>query len=66
MYFSFLKLICGILNNEILISIRQMNLQDMYYFHLWKVKKIFSENIYSLSSNTYFPGKVTYVQDTRD
>ena len=67
---SFLKFICGILNrgvansfwnNVIQISSRQMYFQDIYS-NLWKVK-VFSGNIYSLKSNTYFWGTVMFVQD---
>ncbi len=67
---SFLKFICGILNwgvansfwNHVLqISSRQMYFQDIYS-NLWKVK-VFSGNIYSLKSNTYFWGTVMLVQD---
>ena len=67
---SFLKFICGILNRGvansfwnhiILISSRQMYFQDIYS-NLWKVK-VFSGNIYSLKSNTYFWGTVMLVQD---
>ena len=62
---SFLKFICGILNwgvansfwnHVIQISSRQMYFQDIYS-NLLKVK-LFSGNIYSLKSNTYFWGKV--------
>jgi hypothetical protein len=65
-----LKFICGILNwgvansfwNHVLqISSRQMYFQDIYS-NLWKVK-VFSGNIYSLKSNTYFWGTVMFVQD---
>jgi len=67
---SFLKFICGILNrgvansfwnHVIQISSRQMYFQDIYS-NLWKVK-VFSGNIYSLKSNTYFWGTVMLVQD---
>ncbi len=66
----FLKFICGILNrgvansfwNHVIpISRRQMSFQDINS-NLWKVK-VFSGNIYSLKSNTYFWGKVMFVQD---
>ena len=67
---SFLKFICGILNrgvansfwnHVIQISSRQMYFQDIYS-NLWKVK-VFIGNMYSLKSNTYFWGTVTFVQD---
>ena len=67
---SFLKFIGGILNwgvansfwnHVIQISSRQMYFQDIYS-NLWKVK-VFSGNIYSLKSNTYFWGTVMFVQD---
>jgi len=67
---SFLKFICGILNrgvansfwnHVIQISSIQMYFQDIYS-NLWKVK-LFSGNIYSLKSNTYFWGTVMFVQD---
>ncbi len=67
---SFLKFICGILNwdvansfwnHVIQISSRQMYFQDIDS-NLWKVK-VFSGNIYSLKSYTYFWGKVMLVQD---
>jgi hypothetical protein len=67
---SFLKFICGILNrgvansfwnHVIQISSRQMYFLDIYS-NLWKVK-LFSGNIYSFKSNTYFWGTVMFVQD---
>jgi hypothetical protein len=67
---SFLKFICGILNrgvansfwnHVIKISSRQMYFQDINS-NLWKVK-VFSGNIYSFKSNTYFWGTVMFVQD---
>ncbi len=67
---SFLKFICGILkrgvansfwNHVIQISSRHMYFQDIYS-NLWKVK-VFSGNIYSFKSNTYFLGTVLFVQD---
>ena len=67
---SFLKFICGILNrgvansfwnHVIQISSRQMYFQ-VIYSNLWKVK-VFSGNIYSIKSNTYFWGTVMFVQD---
>jgi len=67
---SFLKFICGILNqgvansfwnHVIQISSIQMHFQDIYS-NLWKVK-LFSGNIYSLKSNTYVWGTVIFVQD---
>ena len=67
---SFLKFICGILNqgvanffwnHVIQISSRQMHFQDIY-FNLWKVKVLIG-NIYSLKWNTYFCGTVMFVQD---
>ncbi len=67
---SFLKFICGILNrgvansfwnHVIQISSMQMYFQDIY-FNLWKVI-LFSGNIYTLKSNTYFWGTVMFVQD---
>ncbi len=66
---SFLKFICGILNqgmansfwnHVIQISSKQICFQDIY-FNLWKVK-IFNGNIYSLKTNTYFWGTVMFVQ----
>ncbi len=48
-------------NHVIQISSREMYFQDIYS-NLWKVK-IFSANIYSLKSNTYFWGTVMFVQD---
>jgi hypothetical protein len=48
-------------NHVIQISSRQMYFQDIYS-NLWKVQ-IFSGNIYSLKSNTYFWGTVLFVQD---
>ncbi len=67
---SFLKFMCGILNRDVAnsfwnlviqLSSRQMYFQDIYS-NLWKVK-VFSGNIYSLKSNTYFWGTVMLVQD---
>ncbi len=67
---SFLKFICGILNrgvansfwnHVIQISCIQMYFQDICS-NLWKVK-LFSGNIYSFISNTYFWGTVLFVQD---
>ncbi len=67
---SFLKFTCGILNrgvansfwnHVIQISSRQMYFQDINS-NLWKVK-LFSGNIYSFKSNTYFWGTVMFVQD---
>jgi hypothetical protein len=67
---SFLKFICEIFNrgvansfwnHVIQISSRQMYFQDIYS-NLWKVK-LFSGNIYSFKSNTYFWGTVMFVQD---
>jgi hypothetical protein len=67
---SFLKFICGILyrgvansfwNHVIQMSSIQMYFQDIYS-NLWKVK-LFSGNIYSLKSNTFFWGTVMFVQD---
>ncbi len=67
---SILKFKCGILNwgvansfwNHVFqISSRQMYFQDLFS-NLWKVK-VFSGNIYSLKSNTYFWGTVMFVQD---
>ncbi len=67
---SFLKFIYGILyrgvansswNHVIQISRIKMYFQDIYS-NLWKVK-LFSGNIYSLKSNTYFWGTVMFVQD---
>ncbi len=61
---------CGILNrgvansfwnHVIRISSGQMYFQDIYS-NLWKVK-VFSGNIYSLKSNTYFWGTFLLVQD---
>jgi hypothetical protein len=69
-YISFLKFICGILNEVWLISFwnhviqissSQMYFQDIYS-NLWKVK-VFIGNIYSLKSNTYFWGTAMFVQD---
>ncbi len=66
----FLKFICGILNRGVANSFwkhviqilsRQMYFQDIYS-NLWKLK-VFSGNIYSLKSNTYFWGTVMLVQD---
>ncbi len=67
---SFLKFICGILyqgvadsfwNHVIQISSIQMYFQDIYS-NLSKVK-LFSGNIYSIKSNTYFWGTVMFVED---
>ncbi len=67
---SFLKFICGTLNrgvansvwNHVIpISSIQMYFQDIYS-NLWKVK-LFSGDIYSLKSNTFFWGTVMFVQD---
>ncbi len=67
---SFLKFICGNLNrgvansfwnHVIQISSRQMYFQYIYS-NLWKVK-VFSGNIYSLKSDTYFWETVLFVQD---
>ncbi len=67
---SFLKFIWGVLNrgvansflnHVIQISSIQMHFQDIYS-NLWKVK-LFSGNIHSLKSNTYFWGTVMFVQD---
>ncbi len=67
---SVLKFTCGILNrgmayyfwnHVIKISSIHMYFQDIYS-NLWKVK-IFTGNIYSLKSNTYFWGTVMFVQD---
>ncbi len=67
---SFLKFICEIFNrgvahsfwnHVIQISSRQMYLQDIYS-NLWKVK-VFSGNIYSLKSNTYFWRRVMFGKD---
>jgi hypothetical protein len=67
---SFLKFICEILdrgvansfwNHVIQISSRQMYFQDIYS-SLWKVK-LFSGNIYSFKSNTYFWGTAMFVQE---
>ncbi len=67
---SFLKFICGILNRGVANSfwnhVIQISSIQMYfqviYFNLWKVK-LFSGNIYTLKSNTYFWGTVMFVQD---
>ncbi len=67
---SFLKFICGILNrgmaNYFWNHIIQISRRQIYFKHiysnLWKVK-IFSGNIYSLKSNTYFWVTVMLVQD---
>ncbi len=48
-------------DHVIQISSRQMYFQGIYS-NLWKVK-VFSGNIYSLKSNTYFWGTVMLVQD---
>jgi len=66
---SFLNFICEILNRDmansfwnhiIQSSSRRMYFKDIYS-HLWTVK-IVSGNIYSLKSNTYFWGKVMFIQ----
>ncbi len=47
-------------NHVIQISVRQAYFHDIYS-QLWIVK-IFTENIYFLSSNTYFWGTIVYLQ----